>query len=291
MSSSTPLVSILVTVYNRDKYLAQCINSVLSSTFEDWELLIVDDGSKDNSVSIAKEFEQKDSRIHLHINKKNLGQFENRNHAASLAKGKYIKYLDSDDTIYPHGLEVMVKTIEAYPDAGAAISHDRLHEEEPYPIRLKSNQAYEAFYFNKGFPNSGPSASIINRKIFNQIGGFPKPYYVGTDSLLWLEIASVSEIIKMAPALNWYRIHDGQAITGGIQNNEYLQKDYNYVLKYLKIPKCKLSDKQISKAKQLLKKRQLRNLLLLGLKKRKPIEAYRILKYNNLKLIDLLKAF
>src|SRR5690606_2521559 len=100
---STPLVSVLMTVYNREKYIAEAIKSVLASTYQNWELIIVDDQSMDNSVAIAQSFAQKDPRIQVHVNKENLGDYPNRNRAASYAKGKYLKYVDSDDLIYPYG--------------------------------------------------------------------------------------------------------------------------------------------------------------------------------------------
>ena len=83
-------MSVLMTAYNREKYIGEAIESVLASSYTNFELLIVDDGSKDNTITIAQSFEQKDSRIKVYINKKNLGDYPNRNYAASLATGKYI---------------------------------------------------------------------------------------------------------------------------------------------------------------------------------------------------------
>ena len=79
-------VSILTTVYNRDKYLSACIESVLANSYQDWELIIVDDVSSDASVVIARAYEQKDARIKVYVNDKNLGDYPNRNKAASYAK-------------------------------------------------------------------------------------------------------------------------------------------------------------------------------------------------------------
>jgi len=70
---TTPSVSILTTVYNRDKYLAACIDSVLASSYHNWELIIVDDLSSDASVAIARAYEQKDARIKVYVNEINLG--------------------------------------------------------------------------------------------------------------------------------------------------------------------------------------------------------------------------
>jgi len=86
MMSRNPKVSILTTVYNREKYIAACIDSVLASSYKDWELIIVDYLSCDASVAIARAYEQKDARIKVYVNDKNLGHYPNRNKAASYAK-------------------------------------------------------------------------------------------------------------------------------------------------------------------------------------------------------------
>ena len=83
-----PKISILTTVYNREKYLVACMDSVLASSYQDWELIIVDDVSTDTSLAIAKSYEKKDARIKVYVNDKNLGDYPNRNKAASYAKGQ-----------------------------------------------------------------------------------------------------------------------------------------------------------------------------------------------------------
>jgi glycosyltransferase involved in cell wall biosynthesis len=135
-------VSILTTVYNREKYLAACIESVLASSYQDWELIIVDDVSSDASVAIAQRYEKKDPRIKVYINEKNLGDYPNRNKAASYAKGKYLKYLDADDIIYPHGLEVMVHTMEQFPEAALGISQKVAEDIKPYPFVMQPQETF-----------------------------------------------------------------------------------------------------------------------------------------------------
>jgi len=109
---NNPLVSVLMTAYNREQFIAEAIESVLASTFTNFELIIVDDCSTDKTIEIAKKFEMIDSRVKVYKNDNNLGDYLNRNMSASFAKGKYLKYLDADDLIYPHGLEVMVAAME-----------------------------------------------------------------------------------------------------------------------------------------------------------------------------------
>src|ERR1700682_441555 len=132
MNNDYPKVSVLMTAYNREKYIGEAIESVLASSYANFELIIVDDCSKDNTVKIAKAYAEKDSRIKVFVNEKNLGDYLNRNRAAELAQGKYIKYLDSDDLIYYYALEVMVKYMEKFPDAGFGLSS--LPDYKPFPI-------------------------------------------------------------------------------------------------------------------------------------------------------------
>ena len=116
--SDTPLVSVLMTSYNREKYIGEAIESVLNSSYRHFELIIVDDGSKDRTMEIARQYAEKDQRVKVYRNERNLGDYPNRNKAASYATGKYLKYVDADDLIYPWGLELLVQMMEKFPNAG-----------------------------------------------------------------------------------------------------------------------------------------------------------------------------
>ena len=112
------LLSVIITSYNREDFIAEAIDSVLSSVYKDFELIICDDGSLDRTVEIINSYAQKDDRIKIFISEQNRGQFANRNMAASFAKGKYIKFLDSDDIIYPYSLQIMLDAMLKFPEAG-----------------------------------------------------------------------------------------------------------------------------------------------------------------------------
>ena len=129
-----PRVSVLMTAYNREKYIAEAIESVLASTYTNYELIIMDDGSSDNTVNIARSFEIKDRRVKVFKNETNLGQFPNRNMAATYAQGTYLKYVDSDDVIYPYTLEMMVNNMEQFPEAalGFCLTHGPCKKPLPY---------------------------------------------------------------------------------------------------------------------------------------------------------------
>lgn len=101
-----PAVSIIVPVYNVEKYLAECLDSLLAQTMQDFEIICVNDGSKDGSAEILKQYEAKDSRISV-ITQKNQGVSAARNAAVKKAKGEYLYFMDSDDVIKPETLEIL----------------------------------------------------------------------------------------------------------------------------------------------------------------------------------------
>jgi glycosyltransferase involved in cell wall biosynthesis len=105
-----PLISIIVPVYNKEKYILETIQSVLNQTYDNWELLFIDDGSSDNSCEIVKSVQ--DHRIFLQINTENRGANYCRNYGLSIAKGDYVIFLDADDLLLAHCLKNRVFEIE-----------------------------------------------------------------------------------------------------------------------------------------------------------------------------------
>ena len=103
------LVSVITPAFNSGRFVSETINSVLSQTYQNWELIIVDDGSTDETVKIVKSFQEKDNRIKLFENESNKGSAFSRNLALRNAKGKWIAFLDSDDVWHPEKLEKQIK--------------------------------------------------------------------------------------------------------------------------------------------------------------------------------------
>ena len=287
---NSPLVSILTTVYNRDKYLSACIDSVLASSYQNWELIIVDDVSIDGSVAIARAYEQKDARIKVYVNEKNLGDYPNRNKAASYAKGKYIKYLDADDLIYPRGLEVMVHTMEQFPKAGLGISQKVAEDIKPYPFVMQPKETFTREFLMRGVLGLGPTGTIIRRDAFEKLGGFTGTRYIG-DTEMWYKLALVYPVVKMEDNLIFWRQHDDQEITKGHDNYFYLEHNYNHVMQTLSNSLVPLSAKDLMRAKQKIKKRFSRAVLRLMLIDRKFKIALRIMRSCRVTFLDLLKAW
>jgi len=120
-----PLISVVTPVYNGERYLAECIESVLAQTYGNWEYVIVNNCSTDHSLEIAQEYAQKDSRIRIHNNLEFLDRIQNFNHALRQIspESKYCKVVHADDWLFPNCLMEMVELAEANPSVGIVGSY------------------------------------------------------------------------------------------------------------------------------------------------------------------------
>ena len=279
-----------MTVYNRELYIAEAIESVLASTYTNFELIIVDDRSDDRSYEIAKSYSTTDARIRVYQNKQNLGQFPNRNKAAEYAKGKYLKYLDSDDIIYPHGLQVMVWAIEQFPEAGFAISYPNRQPSERFPIFLSPKNAYEEQFLGRGVMDIGPSGTLINNKIFCKAGGFGSDNFVANDTKLLFDMTREAGLVLMPPALIWWRRHNMQDFLKGNASREYLKGIYSMKKQAILHNSSPLPKKDRRRAIKRLEHHEARKILS-AISKRKFKEANIRYKFSDLNPIELLKGF
>jgi len=265
MTNSQPLVSVLMTAYNREKYIAEAIESVLASTYTYFELIIVDDGSKDKTVEIAKLYEQKDSRVKVYVNEKNLGDYPNRNKAASYAMGKYIKYLDSDDIMYPYTLQIIVDYMEKFPEAGFGLA--AVHDSKPYPIVVPPKQAYLEHFYSWGHFDRSPGSSIIRKDCFDDVGGFSEERFVG-DTSLWFVLGRKYSLVKLPPHLYWNRQHNHQESKFEKEQAKKINKiRKQYVFNAIMHPECPLSKEERKEVIDHMKKGVLKNAIYRTIKR------------------------
>jgi glycosyltransferase involved in cell wall biosynthesis len=225
-----PFVSVLMTCYNREQFIAEAIESVLASTYTKFQLIIVDDASTDNTVEIANAYARKDNRISLYINSKNLGDYPNRNRAASYATGKYLKYVDSDDLLFPESISVMVKMMEECPEAGLGICDFCAKKPEAYPLVLTAREAYSFHYHRRPIFFASPGQVIFCNEAFHAVGGFPEKRMVG-DFEMWHKMALHFPLLLLPSNLYWVRQHVGQEVM--LQNKyilDYERIKVNYLL-------------------------------------------------------------
>lgn len=279
-----PTVSVLMTAYNRDQYIAQAIESVLASTFMDFELIVVDDGSHDQTVEVAKQYTS-DPRVQVYVNQKNLGDYHNRNYAASLAQGKYLKYLDSDDYIYPHGLELMVQAMEQFPNAALGVERPPARD-TPYPIQMSSAQVYREHFLIGGVLTCGPTGAILRTAAFHETGGFSGKRYIG-DIEMWLKLAAKDPVVILMPGLVWWRQHEGQEFSLGLSSMSYVEWSYKVLSESLHSEKCPLSSHENRQAIEKLKRRHLFNILRLAFRQGRPQLARQIVKRTGFSVRDV----
>jgi glycosyltransferase involved in cell wall biosynthesis len=287
--SKNPTVSVLVTVYNREGYLAACLDSILASTWQDFEVVVVDDQSKDGSLQIAEKYATRDSRIQVHRNDKNLGDYPNRLRAAELAKGKYLKYVDSDDLIYRHSLAIMVEAMEAYPGAAAGLCHSRPEDDEPYPWLLQPREAWRKHFLGRGCMSAGPSSAIIRRDAFFEIGGF-RNWGVLNDLDLWCRLSAVHPILLLPPGLIWWRRHEGQEFSRNDAATVYLERGFELLMETLQRPRCPLCEVDQRRAIKRARQHHARRLWRLALKNRKPAVALRTALRSGMGLQDMISG-
>ena len=257
---SAPLVSVLTTAYNREKYIAECIESVLASTFQDYEYIIVDDCSTDKSYEIATAYAKKDSRIRVYRNEKNLGDYPNRNRAASYATGKFLKYIDADDYLYPHGLSVIMSMVTRFPEAGLGFASLEPDLKKPFPFQLSPREAYLRHYFEQPVFHKAPLSVIIRKDAFQSVGGFSGKRYVG-DFEMWHVMAARYPVVLMPHGVVWYREHSEQEMEL-VRSSSLIKLEYsNIAVGQLRDPKCPLLPKEQAYALMGVKRAQARVIL------------------------------
>ena len=243
----TPAVSVLLTAFNRERYVGSAIESVLAQTFTDFELIVVDDCSADRTVEVIRSY-LSDPRVRLVQNERNLGDYPNRNHAATFAQGEYIKYHDSDDLMYPHCLSLMVGALAAEPTAALALSAHSGWSGGPSPMLMTPLLAYQREFFGTGQFNFGPAAALFRRQAFLDLGGFPNegPH---SDWLFWLKACRRVNTLLIYGDLFWYRVHEGQHLRGRNAGYDAAVLECRS-FEALDDPDCPLSPAERERAKQ-----------------------------------------
>lgn len=161
---SPGLVSIIITCFNQGKYISGVLDSVLSQSYNNWECIIIDDGSTDHGVDVIKEYQDKDKRINYHY-QDNTGVSKARNAGFKLAKGKYIQFLDGDDLLLPEKLGKQIEVFNADPEIHICIcdhqhlfldknkiEHYSFEEPGDYPLK----QLLFKWHNGLAFPNHAP---------------------------------------------------------------------------------------------------------------------------------------
>jgi len=186
-----PIITVLMSVYNGQKYLQEAIESILSQTFTDFEFLIINDGSIDSSSEILHKYAQEDNRISIVNNERNIGLTKSLNKGLRLAKGQYIARMDADDISLPKRLEKQVEFMEKNPCIGLLGTFARaidIHGKEFAQLRYPESHNEIVLRLIKD--NLFCHGSVVfRRECFNKVGSYRELFLSAQDYDLWLRIS------------------------------------------------------------------------------------------------------
>lgn len=249
------LMSIGIPAYNNGDYIGETIESILAQSYENLELVIVDDNSTDNTYEVISAYAQRDSRVHVYKNETNLGMSGNWNRCLELTQGEYLKLVCADDLLSRDMVAREIAVLEEHPEVVLVSSDTRL-------VDLNGN--YRGWYkrykkrglvdgrevIRKGFFSQdlfgAPQANTFRRRAFEQIGGFSSEFHYIVDYDFFVEIAKLGKIYIIHEPLNYFRVR-GDSNTGQVMGEDK-QKTQIYVDEHYRLYKKNQKDLHLSDA-------------------------------------------
>lgn len=207
-----PLVSVVMPVYNGEKYVAEAIESILGQTFSDFEFIIVDDGSGDRSAAISRTYEARDDRIRCVILEQNTGEASARNRGLELARGEFLTGMDCDDVSLPERLEKQVAFLRANPEIGAVGTGALMTDANLNPYHaygLSKHHARIAYDLLLG-PSVVGATVMMRQEILRACGGYDETMTRSPDIELISRLITRTRLANLTENLYLYRQHDGQ---------------------------------------------------------------------------------
>lgn len=203
-------VSIIICTYNRSDLLPKAIESILKQSFDDFEIIIIDDASQDNTKEIVERYINRDQRIKYFKNVQNLGIAASRNRGVSLAQGEYIAMLDSDDYwLSPDKLKKQVAVLESDREVGligtGIICVDENNNEIKKDIYETEDKNIRAQILAKN--QFAQSSVLFRKKAFLEVGAYGENFFVCEDLDLWLAIGRKYKLVNLSEPLVAYLIH------------------------------------------------------------------------------------
>lgn len=200
--------SVIIPLYNKAPYVRKALESVCAQTCRDYELIVINDGSTDNSAIVADEcLKATDGIDYQIISQQNAGVSAARNAGVALSHGEYLAFLDADDWWEPTYLERMAQLINDYPDAGLYASNYIYYKPGKTHVALNIPTGYinypKAYYESNAMP-VWTGAAMIPRQVYDEMGGFPLGIKLGEDFLLWAQIALRYPVAFCGEPLAWY---------------------------------------------------------------------------------------
>lgn len=215
----SPVVSVLLAVYNGERFLAEAIESILTQTYTDFELIVIDDGSVDGTAEIIREYAGRDERIRILQQAENRGQSAALNRGLAEARGDYVAKMDSDDISLPRRLEIQVDFLQSHPEIGVVGAQRKQVDENLKPLRdidfpLRHAHIVTNLFF--GGWSIGGGEAVFRREVMRGLGGFNSRVILG-DWELYCRLVERARFANVPERLYWARRH-GNNITASHQS-------------------------------------------------------------------------
>lgn len=206
-----PRLSVVMSVYNGERYLREAIDSILSQTFEDYEFIIIDDGSTDGTKPILAEYAARDRRIVLTRNETNVGLTHSLNKGLALARGQYVARMDADDISLPDRFARQVAFLDEHPAIGVAGTWFQLMDAQGQlvppvyePPALPGFVGWCLYFYN---PIAHPSV-VMRREVVLRVGGYDPALARSQDHDLWCRLRGLTKLANVEAMLLYLRKHD-----------------------------------------------------------------------------------
>lgn len=238
-----PLVSVVTPFHNTEDYLAECIESVLDQTYDNWEYVLVNNWSSDRSLEVAQSYAKREPRIRLYNNDRFLSQVQNYNHALRQIshESKYCKIVQSDDWIFPECLQRMVEVAEkngsvgivgAYQLEGTRVGCVGL----PYPsFRVSGRDACRAYFIDRRSLFGTPTSLLFRTELIRSRNPFYNEDSLLEDIEVCFDLLQESDYGFVHQILTFTRTHDGSMTSGIRSYNPYLLHRFILLRKYGRI--------------------------------------------------------
>lgn len=243
MSKNEPLVSVMIPVFNRQEYIGAAIKSVLSQSYTNFELVIHDDNSSDDSLKVIKSFH--DPRIHVIHTSSNHGMIGGWNYLLKNAKGKYIKQMGSDDLLAKNCLKEQVQVLESHKSVSLVTCQRVVINERG--LKTKTLQFSDSSGLINGIDHAHwilttirenkigePCATMFRSKDLKEAGIFDPTFSQFADFEYWIRILSQGDLYYLHKPLCYFRMHEGSNTTKAILDGRFITEIFKLIDKYYK---------------------------------------------------------
>jgi glycosyltransferase involved in cell wall biosynthesis len=224
---TTPAVTVLMPVYNADRFVAETVDTILAQTFRDFEFLIINDGSTDRSLEVLRDYASRDPRIRL-VSRANTGYVAALNEGLELNRSEFLARIDADDLADPRRLELQVERMREDPRLVALGSSASAIDEDGLPLGDYSvpvtHEEIEAHHLRGSSAIHHP-AVMLRPEVVKRVGGYRRELMPCEDFDLWLRLGEVGRLENLPQKLLTKRLFAGSAVATNLEKQEKLVKD------------------------------------------------------------------